>query len=287
MRHGEKVDVNRDIVGLSAANFAAGLTGTFVVNGSPTKTEILDEDNGKTQLANITMSGIVLLFVLFFTSVLKDMPSAVLAAIVFTIGVSLIDAPGLKVVYRERRSEFVVALVTAVVVCAVGVEQGIVLAIILSILDLVRRQYSPKRFVIGVEHDGVPTYESAQPGAQSAPGLLVFRYDADLFYANAYRMSDDVQALMAAAPDPVRWLVLDCSVISDADYSAGVALNGLIDYVHDHDAVFSLAGADTNLVGSLEAYGVVQRLDPTHVYGTVREAIEAFGSAPSAPAGSG
>ena len=276
MKHAEKVDVNRDIVGLSGANLAAGLTGTFVVNGSPTKTQILDEASGRTQLANMTMSGIVLLFVLFFTSVLENMPNAVLAAIVFTIGVSLIDALGLKVVYRERRSEFVVALVTAIVVCTVGVEQGIVLAIILSIVDLLRRQYSPQRFVLGVEHDGVRGYEKAEPGAQSAPGLLVFRYDADLFYANANRMCDDVQQLISAAPDPVRWLVLDCSVISDADYSAGRALNGLVDFVHGHDAVLSLAEADTSLIHSLEAYGVIQRLDPQHVYPTLTDAIEAF-----------
>jgi high affinity sulfate transporter 1 len=283
MKHAEKVDVNRDIVGLSGANLAAGLSGTFVVNGSPTKTQILDEDHGRTQLANITMSAVVLLFVLFFTSVLQDMPSAVLAAIVFTIGVSLIDALGLKVVYRERYSEFVVAILTAVIVCAVGVEQGIIVAIIMSVIDLVRRQYSPDRFVVGVERDGQRGYEKPTPGTQSAPGLLVFRYDADLFYANANRMSDDVQQLMAGAPDPVRWLVLDCSVISDADYSAGVALNGLVDYVHGHDAVFSLAGADDSLVETLKAYGLIQRLDPEHVYGTVQEAIAAFEVSQSQP----
>jgi high affinity sulfate transporter 1 len=283
MKHGEKVDVNRDIIGLSGANLAAGLTGTFVVNGSPTKTQILDEDHGRTQLANMTMSAIVLLFVLFFTGLLKNMPSAVLAAIVFTIGVSLIDVLGLKVVLRERRSEFVVALITAIVVCAVGVEQGIVLAIILSIIDLLRRQYSPKRFVVGVEKDGMRNYEAAEAGAQSAPGLLIFRYDADLFYANANRMSDDVQRLILSAPDPVRWLVLDCSVTSDADYSAGVALNGLVDFVHEHGAVFSLAAADTDLIHSLEAYGVIQRLDPQHVYPTMSDAIEAFRA--TSPAG--
>ncbi|MFZ0323536.1 MAG: SulP family inorganic anion transporter [Actinomycetes bacterium] len=278
MKHGEKVDVNRDIVGLSAANVAAGLTGTFVVNGSPTKTQILDEDQGRTQLANMTMSAIVLLFVLFFTSVLENMPNAVLAAIVFTIGISLIDALGLKVVYRERQSEFVVAIVTAVVVCCVGVEQGIILAIILSIIDLIRRQYSPKRFVVGVERDGVRAYESAEPGSQSAPGLLIFRYDADLFYANANRMVEDVQRLVTAAPDPVRWLVLDCSVMSDADFTAGRALNSLVEFVHDHGAVLSLAEADTSLIDSLKAYGVIQRLDPQHVYPTLADAIEAFRS---------
>jgi MFS superfamily sulfate permease-like transporter len=106
MKHGQSADVNRDIVGLSAANFAAGLSGTFVVNGSPTKTQILDEQRGRTQLANLTMSAIVLVVAMFFTAVLTDMPKAVLGAIVFLIGVDLIDIAGLRRIARRRRSEF-------------------------------------------------------------------------------------------------------------------------------------------------------------------------------------
>ena len=105
-RHGQRVDINRDIVGLSGANLAAGLTGTFVVNGSPTKTQILDEQKGKTQVANLTMSVVVLLIVLFLTGLLTDMPKAVLGAIVFLIGIDLIDIAGLKRVWVARRSEF-------------------------------------------------------------------------------------------------------------------------------------------------------------------------------------
>ena len=108
MRHGQKVDVNQDIVGLSGANFAAGLSGTFVVNGSPTKTQILDELKGRTQVANITMSAVVLLVVMFLTGLLADMPKAVLGAIVFLIGVDLVDYLGLKRVWRERPAEGVI-----------------------------------------------------------------------------------------------------------------------------------------------------------------------------------
>ncbi|HSN12558.1 MAG TPA: SulP family inorganic anion transporter, partial [Propionibacteriaceae bacterium] len=135
MKHGDPVDVNRDIVGLGGANIAAGLTGTFVVNGSPTKTQILDGQRGKTQVANLTMSAIVLLVVLFFTGLLTDMPKATLGAIVFLIGIDLIDVTGLSRVRRRRMDEFVIAVITAVVVCAVGVEQGIILAIVVSILE--------------------------------------------------------------------------------------------------------------------------------------------------------
>ena len=147
-KHGDRVDINRDIVGLSAADFAAGLSGTFVVNGSPTKTQILDENGGRSQVSNITMSAVVLLFALFLTSLLTNMPEATLAGIVFMIGVSLIDIPGLKKIRAERASEFVIACLTGFVVFAVGVEQGIILAIVASILEVIRRAYSPKDFVV-------------------------------------------------------------------------------------------------------------------------------------------
>ena len=280
MRHGQQVDVNRDIVGLSGANIAAGLSGTFVVNGSPTKTQILDEQKGRTQLANATMSLVVLVVVLFLTGLLTDMPKAVLGAIVFLIGIDLIDIAGLRRVWAARRSEFYIAALTGVVVFAIGVEQGIILAIVASIIEMIRRQYRPDRFVVGVATDGHPTYTKAVPGVQSLPGLLVFRYDADLFYANANQFSSDVQSLMLAAPDPVRWLVLDCSVIPDVDYSAGVALDGLISFVHSKGAVFALAGLDPDLNATLEQEGVLKLLHSDHFYPSVSDAVAAFRAQP-------
>jgi len=276
MRHGDRADVNRDLTGLSGANVAAGLTGTFVVNGSPTKTKILDEQKGRTQLANLTMSGVVLLFVLFLTSVLKDMPKSVLAGIVFLIGVDLIDIPGLKRILARRRSEFVIAALTGVVVFAVGVEQGIVVAIIISILEIIRRQYKPKDFLVRVTKAGEPTYESAAPGHQSGRGLVVFRYDAELFYANANRFVDDVEALVDHAPDPVRWVILDASSLDDIDYSAGVSLAGLLDYLDARGITFALARADTGLLFTLATYGLMKRIPDARVFANLIEAVEAF-----------
>jgi high affinity sulfate transporter 1 len=284
MKHGEGVDVNRDIVGLSAANVAAGLSGTFVVNGSPTKTQILDEQKGRTQLANLTMSAIVLVVALFFTALLTEMPKAVLGAIVFLIGVDLIDIHGLRRIARRRRSEFVIALVTAVVVCAVGVEQGIILAIVVSIVEVVRRQYTPKDFVLGVSASGPQTYQQATPGAQSEPGLIIFRYDAEIFYANANRFVDDIEHLVEGAPDKVRWLILDAAGLDDIDYSAGIALAGLLDYLDSRHITFAMALADTWLLDTLRAYDLLDRIGPDHLYDTLMEAIEAFRrDAPASP----
>jgi len=283
MKHGQNVDVNRDIVGLAGANLAAGLSGTFVVNGSPTKTQILDEQKGRTQLANLTMSGIVLLVVLFFTTVLTDMPKSVLGAIVFLIGIDLIDVHGLRRIARRRQSEFVIALVTAVVVCAVGVEQGIILAIVASILEVIRRHYKPKDFVVTVSPNGDESYAKAIPGAQSDAGLIIFRYDSDLFYANANRFVDDVEALIDKAPDPVRWLILDAKSVDDIDYSAGVSIAGLMDYLKARQVTFALSGADTGLIDTLRAYDLLDRIGADHLHDSLSEALDAFRADSTSP----
>ncbi len=276
MRHGQKVDVNRDIVGLSGANVAAGLSGTFVVNGSPTKTQILDELKGRTQVANITMSAVVLVVVLFLTALLEDMPKAVLGAIVFLIGVDLVDYIGLTRIWRQRRGEGVIALITAVVVCAVGVEQGIVLAIVMSIIWLIKRQYSPESFVMKPSTD-TETYANAEPGTQTLPGLIVFRYDSELFYANANRFVDAVEAVFDAAPDPVRWLVLDCSSVTDIDYSAAISVRGLIDFVHARDAHFGIMEADPALLTSMRTLGITGSFAEDRIFTDFDEVVSAYG----------
>ncbi len=275
MRHGQKVDVNRDIVGLSGANFAAGLSGTFVVNGSPTKTQILDELKGRTQLANITMSAVVLLVVLFLTGLLADMPKAVLGAIVFLIGVDLVDYLGLKRVWAQKRGEAVIAVVTAIVVCAIGVEQGIILAIVMSIIWIIQRQYRPESFVMQSSGDK-EVFENAKAGAQTLPGLIVFRYDSELFYANANRFVDAVENVFSSAPVPVRWLVLDCSSVTDIDYSAAISVGGLIDYVHANNAHFGIVGADPSLLAMMQKLGLTEDFTEDRIFHDFDQVITAY-----------
>jgi high affinity sulfate transporter 1 len=276
MKMGDRVDVNRDIVGLAGANLAAGFSGTFVVNGSPTKTKILYDLKGRTQVANLTMAGVVLIFTVFATGLLATMPKAVLGAIVFLIGVGLVDLVGMKYLLRHGRTEFVVALITAITVCVIGVTQGIILAIVLSLLDLIRRQYRPADFVLTQDDGGNPVYGRATPGSQSLPGLIVFRYDAELFYANANRFVDDVEAVVDAAPDPVRWLAIDCASIPDADYSASLAIKGLLDFVHARGIEVHLVRPDTVLLDSLKTFGVFEEIAPQRIHATLGQAFDAF-----------
>jgi MFS superfamily sulfate permease-like transporter len=284
MKHSERVDINKDIVGLAGANIAAGLTGTFVVNGSPTKTEILDEQRGRSQMANITMSLVVIVVVLFLTKYLTNMPVAVLATIVFMIGLSLIDVKGLRRLSAARVSEFVIACVTAVAVFAWGVEEGIILAIALSVVELVRRAYTPTDFLVGVNKGGEPTYIAAEPGSESLPGLLVFRFDSRLFYANSSLFVDRIQELIAAAPSRVRWLILDCSSIGDIDYSASLNLEGLIAALHEEKRIFALADVDPELLMVLTKLQTLEHFDNAHIYPTVQEAVAAFRADPATTA---
>ena len=143
-----------DLIGLGVANLGAALSGTFVVNGSPTKTQMVDSAGGSSQLAQLTTVAVVVAVLLFLTGPLAYMPTAALAAIVFVIARELVDIKGMRAIFKQRPSEFWVALITAGTVFFVGVEQGILFAIFLSILDHTRRGYRPRNMVISIDETG-------------------------------------------------------------------------------------------------------------------------------------
>ena len=199
-RHREALDENADLVGLSAANAAAALSGTFVVNGSPTQTAMVERSGGRSQLAHLATAAVVALVLLFLTGPLQYLPQCVLGAIVFTIAIGLVDVRGLRDIRRESPGEFRLALVTAAVVVVIGVEQGILLAMALSLLRHVRHSYRPHTAVLVEDGAGHWRPIPAVPGALSGPGLVIFRFGADLFYANAGRFAEDVRGLVDGAP---------------------------------------------------------------------------------------
>jgi SulP family sulfate permease len=226
-RYNERFSENTDLVGLGLANIGAGLSGTFVVNGSPTKTQMVDSAGGRSQLSLLVTTVIVLLVLLFLTAPLAYMPEAVLSAVVFLIGIDLIDVEGMRKIYRERQSEFWVALITTLMVVFVGVEQGIILAIVLSLIDHTRRGYRPKNVVVVPAESGVWRARPVATGAQAAPGLVIYRFTHSMYYANAEQLTEEVTALAGDARPPLRWLCIDASAVDDVDYSAAEALRSL------------------------------------------------------------
>ena len=195
-RYDEPFNENIDLVGLGLANVGAALSGTFVVNGSPTKTQMVDSAGGRTQLSQIITSLIVFLVLFFFTGPLTYMPSAVLSAVVFLIGLQLVDIQGMYKVWRQRPPEFWVALVTAVVVVGVGVEQGIVIAMVLSLMEHVRRSYRSQNVVLAIDKTtGAWRLLPVAAPAQVVPGLLLYRFAHTIYYANAQQLFDQIIGL--------------------------------------------------------------------------------------------
>jgi sulfate permease, SulP family len=285
LRYRERVDEDADILGLSAANAVAVVSGAFVVNGSPTQTAMADRAGARSQLAQLVFAGVVLLVLLALTGPLQYLPRCVLAAIVFTIAVGMIDAKGLRDIRRESSGEFILAAGTAAVVVTIGVEEGIVLAIVFSLFRHVRHSYRPHTVVLAFDATGQRIPMPATPGMQTEPGLIVYRFGADLFYANDHRFTDDVRALVAQAPTPVRWFVVDAEAITDLDYSAARSIHELLEDLARQKVGMMFARVSPYLRSDMDRHGVTAALGETRVFTTLHEAIAAArGARPAADA---
>jgi SulP family sulfate permease len=274
----EHFEENTDLVGLSAANLAAGLSSTFVVNGSPTKSKMAEEAKASSQVAMLTMAAAVAVVLLFLTKPLQYMPNAVLAAVVFVIGVKLIEIANMKEIYRLRRDEFAIAAVTAVVVVGIGVEQGIILAIVLSLLDHVRRHYDPHDAVVVRDDHGALTTAPVESATQIEPGLVVYRFGVGLFYANAARLAEEVLALVDV-PEPPRWVVLLADAIDDVDFTGGKTLLELADQLEERGVTLALAAVRDSVLPELDDFGITAKVGRERIYATAEEAVQAFRAA--------
>ncbi|WP_310631559.1 SulP family inorganic anion transporter [Paraburkholderia sp.] len=291
-RYNEKGDDNADIIGLAAANAAAAFTGTFVVNGSPTKTEMVDDAGGRTQVAHLTTAVIVLLVLLFLTKPLSLLPAAVLSAIVFMIGVKLIDVKGMTELYRMQKDEFIVALLTVCVVVFVDVMHGILAAIVMSLIAHARNSYRLRTRVLTRSPAGQWVAHRVEPNVLAAPGMVVYRFEADLFYANAGRFSEEVLRLVNEASAPLRWVILDASEINNIDYTACKTLIQLGGELDRRGVGFAIVALPTGVRHELERYKALRAQD-THreIFATVDAAIATLSNRsatapPSAPGAS-
>jgi sulfate permease, SulP family len=275
-RHREDLDENSDLLGLSGANAVAALSGTFVVNGSPTQTAMVESSGGRSQLAHLATAGVVALVLLFLTGPLQYLPRCVLGAIVFTIAIGLIDLRGLRDILRESPGEFQLALTTAAVVVLIGVEQGIVLAMVLSLVRHVRHSYRPHTAVLVEDGTGQWRSTPAVPGALSGPGLVVFQFGADLFYANASRFANNVRSLVEQTSTPVTWLVLDAGAITSVDYSAARVVRELQNDLLRAGVALVLVHAPASLQADLKRHRVQEVIGADHIFDTLHEALGAI-----------
>ena len=273
VRHHESVDADADILGLSAANLTAALSGTFVVNGSPTQTATADRVGARSQIAQLVVAGVVILVLEAFAAPLQYLPRCVLASVVFTIAVGMIDVACLRDIRRESPGEYTLALVTAAAVVVLGVEQGILLAMALSLFRHVRHSYRPHASMLQADASGRWTLEAATPGKVTEPGLIVYRFGADLFYANQNRFTDEVRALVQHAPTPVHWFIVDASAITDIDYSATRAVRDLLDDMASRKVVMIFARVAPGLRSDMDRHGITAAVGAARIFTTLHDAI--------------
>jgi sulfate permease, SulP family len=278
-RYEERLDEDADILGLAVANGAAAVSGAFVVNGSPTQTAMADRAGSRSQLAQIVFAGCVFAVVAVLTSPLQYLPRCVLAAIVFTIAIGMIDVATLRAMRLESPGEFELAVVTAAAVAIVGVEQGVLLAITLSLLRHVRQSYRPHTAILQFDpaHAWLPV--SAAPGHETEPGLILYRFGADLFYANATRFADEARALVEGAPHPVHWLVIEADAITNLDYTAARVVLTLINELAREKTAMAFARVSASLRADMDRHGVTAVLGSDRIFDSRHEALVAIGCA--------
>ena len=275
LHYQEQVDEDADILGLSLANATAAASGTFVVNGSPTQTAMAERAGARSQIAQLVFAGVVLLVLLFLTGPLQYLPRCVLAAIVFTIAVGMIDVKALLDIRRESPGEFYLAIVTAAAVVAIGVEQGILLAIALSLFRHVRHSYNPHTTMLMPNKTGRWVPMPAAPGKQTEPGLIVYRFNSDLFYANAGRFAEEVRLLVGRAPTPVRWFIVDAGPITDIDYSAAQSVRDLLEDLSRQGVGIIFARVSPYLRSDMDRHRITAAIGETRIFTTLHEAIAA------------
>jgi SulP family sulfate permease len=277
VRGEDRIDSQQEFLALGAANLSAGVLQGFPVSSSGSRTAVGDAAGSRTQLHSLVALAVVLLTLLALRPLLSGFPMAALAAIVVFAALRLIDVAELRRIARFRRSELVLAVATTVGVLVVGVLYGIAVAIALSVLDLLRRIARPHDAVLGYVPGlaGMHDIEDYQNGRQ-LPGLLIYRYDSPLFFANAEDFERRALAALDDADHPVRWFVLNIEAISEIDITGADALENVRQQLANRDIVFGLARLKMELRQTLATAGFLDRIGENRIYATLPTAVEAY-----------
>ena len=225
-RRGDEVDPNQEMVGIGAANLAAGLFQGFAVSTSGSRTAVAEQSGAKSQVTGLVGAGIVALLLVAFPSLLADLPQATLAAVVIAAALSLADLGALRRFWRVRKSSLLLSLVATGGVIFFGVLEGIVTAIVLSVALFFQRSWWPHGELLGpVRATAGTACASRNADAEPPPGVIVFRWEAPLFFANAGMFRQQIRHLVREH-EP-RWVVLQCEAITDIDVTAAEMLERL------------------------------------------------------------
>jgi MFS superfamily sulfate permease-like transporter len=275
-RTGQEVRATGEMVGIGSANLAAGLFGGFAVSTSSSRTAVAQRAGAKSQLTGLVGAAVIALMLVVLPGLMQYLPQPALAAVVITASITLADVPGTRRLWTQRWTEFGVAMGAFLGVALLGVLPGIVLAVILSILGVFRRAWAPYRTLLGDVPD-VPGYHDIRmyPDAVQLPGLVIYRFDAPLIFANATTFREEVRHLARSEPPP-RWILVAAEPMTDVDTTAA-------DMLEELD--LELSGAGIHLVfaemkdavrNKIRGYGLDWLADSDAFYPTIGSAVKAY-----------
>jgi high affinity sulfate transporter 1 len=273
----ETVDPNQELRALGAANLAAGLTQGFAISSSASRTPVAVAAGARSQLTPLVGAAAIALLLVVAPGALRDLPLPMLAAIVITAAVGLIDLAAVRRLYRVRRTEFVLWLAAFAGVALLGVLLGIFVAILLSLADFVRRAWRPHDAVLGRE-DELKGYHDIDrhPSARLVPGLLLYRFDAPLFFANAGWFRRRVRRLVAEATHPVRWVVVAAEPITDVDTTAADTLHQLLEELRHEQVTLAFAELKGPVKDRIKRYGLFDAIGPDRFFPTIGTAVDGY-----------
>ena len=273
----ESVDFDQELRALGVANLASGLFQGFAISSSSSRTPVAVSAGARSQLTPLVGAVTIALLLVFAPGLLRDLPLPMLAAIVITAAIGLIDVAAVRRLYRVRRSEFVLWLAAFGGVALLGVLMGIFTAILLSLVDFVRRAWRPHDAVLGRE-DELKGYHDIDrhPSARQVPGLLLYRFDAPLFFANAAWFRRRVKGLVAEAAHPVRWVVVAAEPVTDVDTTAADTLDQLLRELRPQQVTLAFAELKGPVKDRLRRYGPYDAIGPDHFFPTIGTAVNAY-----------
>ena len=275
-RTGQEVRGNGEMIGIGAANLAAGLFQGFPVSTSGSRTAVAERSGAKTQLTGVTGAALIIVMIVLVPGLFRNLPQPALAAVVITASLSLADIPATMRLWRQRKAEFLLSIAAFLGVALLGVLPGIAIAVALSILNVFRRAWWPYATVLG-RVEGVEGYHDihSYPAAQHLPGLVIYRFDGPLFFANATTFRDEIRRLATAEPEPA-WILIAAEPITDVDTTASDVLEDLDEALNARGISLVFAELKDPVRAKIERYGLTRTIDPRHFYPTIGAAIAAF-----------
>lgn len=276
-RHGQHVVANQELLALGVANLGAGISQSFPIGNSNSRTAVNDQMGVETQASGLFAALGVGLVLLFLTGPMSQLPAAVLAAVIMYAAVSLVDVDEWRALRAVSAGDVVIAVAALVGVVVVGVLEGILVAVVLSIVDVVRRSARPHDAVLGyVPRLGRFADVSLHPSARRPPGVVVYRLDDRLFFANANYVEGRVREAVEGAPDPVEWFVFDAEGLVGMDSSGVEALDAIRAALARGGISFAVARLKAPVRERFDAGGLTEVIGPDRFYGTIRDAVDAI-----------